>query len=219
MGDKQNIVPSWKEIREAKKADLKAVMDKDPAATSEWSVRLTYAGYKALSAYRLAHRLYLKGHPTLAKLVANNARRRTGVEIHPAAKIGKGILIDHGSGVVIGETAEVGDGCVLYQGVTLGGTGKDTGKRHPTLENDVMVSAGAKVLGPLTVGAHSKIGAGSVVLKSVPPYSTVVGVPGRVVKQDGKRVADMDQILLPDPIMEEFKRLNRRIHELEKRSA
>ena len=216
MGDKQNIVPSWKEIREAKKADLKAVMDKDPAATSEWSVRLTYAGYKALSAYRLAHRLYLKGHPTLAKLVANNARRRTGVEIHPAAKIGKGILIDHGSGVVIGETAEVGDGCVLYQGVTLGGTGKDMGKRHPTLENDVMVSAGAKVLGPLTVGAHSKIGAGSVVLKSVPPYSTVVGVPGRVVKQDGKRVADMDQILLPDPIMEEFKRLNRRIHELEK---
>ena len=216
MGDKKVHIPSRKEIREAKRADLKAVMEKDPAATSEWSVRLTYAGYKALSAYRRAHRLYLKGHVVLAKLIANDARRRTGVEIHPAAKIGKGIMIDHGSGVVIGETAEIGDGCILYQGVTLGGTGKDTGKRHPTLENDVMVSAGAKVLGPLTVGAHSKIGAGSVVLNDVPPYSTVVGVPGRVVKQDGKRVADMDQILLPDPIMEEFKRLNRRVAELEK---
>ena len=125
-------------------------------------------------------------------------------------------MIDHGSGVVIGETAEVGDGCVLYQGVTLGGTGKDTGKRHPTLENDVMVSAGAKVLGPLTVGAHSKIGAGSVVLKDVPPYSTVVGVPGRVVKQDGRRVADMDQVLLPDPILAEFLRINRRLQELER---
>lgn len=216
MGDKNVHIPSLKEIREAKRADLKAVMEKDPAATSEWSVRLTYAGYKALAAYRRAHRLYLKGHTALARLIANDARRRTGVEIHPAATIGKGIMIDHGSGVVIGETAEIGDGCILYQGVTLGGTGKDTGKRHPTLENDVMVSAGAKVLGPLTVGAHSKIGAGSVVLKDVPPYSTVVGVPGRVVKQDGKRVADMDQILLPDPIMEEFKRLNRRVAELEK---
>ena len=178
-------------------------------------MRFTYAGYKALSAYRRAHRLYLKGHTCLARLIADRARRITGVEIHPAAVIGKGVMIDHGSGVVIGETAEVGDGCVLYQGVTLGGTGKDTGKRHPTLGNDVMVSAGAKVLGPLTVGAHSKIGAGSVVLKDVPPYSTVVGVPGRVVKQDGKRVADMDQVLLPDPILEEFRRLNARIMQLE----
>ena len=204
MGEEKRHIPSWKEIREAKRADLHAVMDKDPAATSEWSVKHTYAGYKALAAYRIANRAYLKGFVTLAKLIANDARRRTGVEIHPAAKLGKGIMIDHGSGVVIGETAEVGDGCVLYQGVTLGGTGKDTGKRHPTLENDVMVSAGAKVLGPLTVGAHSKIGAGSVVLKDVPPYSTVVGVPGRVVKQDGRRVADMDQVLLPDPILAEF---------------
>ena len=157
MGEEKRHIPSWKEIREAKRADLHAVMDKDPAATSEWSVKHTYAGYKALAAYRIANRAYLKGFVTLAKLIANDARRRTGVEIHPAAKLGKGIMIDHGSGVVIGETAEVGDGCVLYQGVTLGGTGKDTGKRHPTLENDVMVSAGAKVLGPLTVGAHSKL--------------------------------------------------------------
>ena len=217
MGEEKRHIPSWKEIREAKRADLHAVMDKDPAATSEWSVKHTYAGYKALAAYRIANRAYLKGFVTLAKLIANDARRRTGVEeIHPAAKLGKGIMIDHGSGVVIGETAEVGDGCVLYQGVTLGGTGKDTGKRHPTLENDVMVSAGAKVLGPLTVGAHSKIGAGSVVLKDVPPYSTVVGVPGRVVKQDGRRVADMDQVLLPDPILAEFLRINRRLQELEK---
>ena len=215
MGDGKDHIPTRGEIKEARRADLRAIMEKDPAATSEWAVRFTYAGYKALSAYRRAHRLYLKGHTCLARLIADRARRITGVEIHPAAVIGKGGMIDHGSGVVIGETAEVGDGCVLYQGVTLGGTGKDTGKRHPTLGNDVMVSAGAKVLGPLTVGAHSKIGAGSVVLKDVPPYSTVVGVPGRVVKQDGKRVADMDQVLLPDPILEEFRRLNARIMQLE----
>lgn len=140
----------------------------------------------------------------------------TILPIHPAATIGSGIFIDHGVGLVIGETTEIGDDCVLYQGVTLGGTGKDTGKRHPTLEEGVMVSAGAKVLGPVRVGAYSKIGAGSVVLKDVPPHSTVVGVPGRVVKQCGKRVADMDQILLPDPIMEEFKRLNKRLYQLEK---
>lgn len=215
MGDGKDHIPTRGEIKEARRADLRAIMEKDPAATSEWAVRFTYAGYKALSAYRRAHRLYLKGHTCLARLIADRARRITGVEIHPAAVIGKGVMIDHGSGVVIGETAEVGDGCVLYQGVTLGGTGKDTGKRHPTLGNDVMVSAGAKVLGPLTVGAHSKIGAGSVVLKDVPPYSTVVGVPGRVVKQDGKRVADMDQVLLPDPILEELRRLNARIMQLE----
>ena len=140
----------------------------------------------------------------------------TGIEIHPGAKIGKGLMIDHGTGVVIGETAVIGDNCTIYQGVTLGGTGKDEGKRHPTLENDVMVSAGAKVLGPLTIGAGSKIGAGSVVLKSVPPCSTVVGVPGRVVKQAGRRVSDMDQVKLPDPILEELKRVNDRIFELEK---
>lgn len=153
---------------------------------------------------------------SLALYVSYKAKEKTAIDIHPAANIGYGIFIDHGVGLVIGETAEIGDNCVLYQGVTLGGTGKDTGKRHPTLDEGVMVSAGAKVLGPVHIGAHSKIGAGSVVLKDVPPYSTVVGVPGRVVKQDGKRIADMDQILLPDPIMEEFLRLNKRVYALEK---
>ena len=202
--------------RELKKSYLEKIMESDPAATSRTAVRLTYAGYKALCSHVTAHRLWVKGFKTWARYVAYLSRKRTGVEIHPGATIGKSVMIDHGHGVVIGETAEIGDNCILYQGVTLGGTGKDTGKRHPTLENDVMVSAGAKVLGPLTIGAGSKIGAGSVVLKSVPPHSTVVGVPGRIVKQAGRRVSDMDQVKLPDPILEELKRINDRIFELEK---
>ena len=204
---------------ELKKSYLDKIMESDPAATSRTAVRLTYAGYKALCTHVWAHKLWIKGHKTLARFVAYVSRKRTGVEIHPGATIGKGVMIDHGNGVVIGETAEIGDNCILYQGVTLGGTGKDIGKRHPTLENNVMVSAGAKVLGPLTIGTGSKIGAGSVVLKSVPPHSTVVGVPGRIVKQEGKRVSDMDQIKLPDPILEELKRLNDRIYELEKNAG
>lgn len=203
-------------ISEAKKRDLQVIMQKDPAATSSRIVKRTYTGYKALCAYRYAHLFWQKGMKSLALYIAFRAKEKTGIDIHPAATIGNGIFIDHGVGLVIGETAEIGDNCVLYQGVTLGGTGKETGKRHPTLEEGVMVSAGAKVLGPVRIGEHSKIGAGSVVLKDVPPYSTVVGVPGRVVKQDGKRVADMDQIRLPDPIMEEFERLNKRVYELEK---
>lgn len=205
--------------KELKKSYLDKIMESDPAATSRTAVRHTYAGYKALCTHVRAHRLWLKGHKTLARFVAYTSRKRTGVEIHPGATIGKSVMIDHGNGVVIGETAEIGDNCILYQGVTLGGTGKDIGKRHPTLENDVMVSAGAKVLGPLTIGTGSKIGAGSVVLKSVPPHSTVVGVPGRIVKQAGKRVADMDQVKLPDPILEELKRLNDRIYELERNAG
>ena len=203
-------------ISEAKKRDLQVIMQKDPAAMNSRIVRRTYTGYKALCAYRYAHKLWQKGMNSLALYVSYKAKEKTAIDIHPAANIGYGIFIDHGVGLVIGETAEIGDNCVLYQGVTLGGTGKDTGKRHPTLDEGVMVSAGAKVLGPVHIGAHSKIGAGSVVLKDVPPYSTVVGVPGRVVKQDGKRIADMDQILLPDPIMEEFLRLNKRVYALEK---
>lgn len=203
-------------ISEAKKRDLQVIMQKDPAATSSRIVKRTYTGYKALCAYRYAHLFWQKGMKSLALYIAFRAKEKTGIDIHPAATIGNGIFIDHGVGLVIGETAEIGDNCVLYQGVTLGGTGKETGKRHPSLEEGVMVSAGAKVLGPVRIGEHSKIGAGSVVLKDVPPYSTVVGVPGRVVKQDGKRIADMDQILLPDPIMEEFERLNKRVYELEK---
>ncbi len=196
------------------KADLQAALDKDPAATSKWEVFLTYSGFKAICRYRLAHWFYEKKFRRLAKIISYRARKKTGIEIHPAAKIGKGIFIDHGCGVVIGETTEIGDNVTLYQGVTLGGTGKEQGKRHPTIENDVMISAGAKILGPVTIGKASKIGAGSVVLKDVPPYSTVVGVPGRVVKMHGKKYKDLDQ-KLPDPILEEFIRLNTRISALE----
>lgn len=196
--------------------DLTAVLEKDPAARSKWQVVVTSAGFRALVGYRMAHWFWIRGMKRTALFISARVRRKTAVEIHPAAKIGTGIMIDHGAGLVIGETTEIGNNVVLYQGVTLGGTGKDTGKRHPTIEDDVMISAGAKVLGPLVIGKGSKIGAGSVVLKSVPPYCTVVGVPGRIVKQEGERIADMNQILLPDPIMEEFRRLNRRIGALEK---
>lgn len=198
------------------KSDIAAVMDKDPAAKSKLQVYFTHSGFRALLGYRIAHWFWQKKLFGVARLVAARSRRRTAAEIHPAAVIGKGVMIDHGAGLVVGETAIVGNNCVLYQGVTLGGTGKDTGKRHPTLEDDVMISAGAKVLGPVVIGKGSKVGAGSVVLKSVPANCTVVGVPGRVVKQSGERVADMNQILLPDPIMEEFKRLNDRVFTLEK---
>ena len=204
-------------IKEAKKLDLNKIMENDPAATTPFVVRHTYTGYKALCTYRYANWFYKKNMHNIAQFLSIRAKKKTGVEIHPGATIGCGIFIDHGIGLVIGETTVIGNDCILYQGVTLGGTGKDTGKRHPTLEDNVMVSAGAKVLGPVKIGSHSKIGAGSVVLKDVPPYCTVVGVPGRVVKQDGVRVSDMDQILLPDPIMEEFKRLNRRVVEMEER--
>ena len=199
--------------------DIKNVMDKDPAARSFWEVYFTYSGVIALRMYRRAHWFYQRGHKFIARVISQRAKRRTGIEIHPAAKIGRRLFIDHGAGVVIGETAEIGDDVVIYQGVTLGGTGKDKGKRHPTVQDRVMISSGAKVLGPFTVGHDSKIGSNSVVLKEVPPQSTVVGVPGRVVKQGDVRVADMDQIKLPDPILEEFRRLNRRIEELEKRAG
>ena len=199
--------------------DIENVMDKDPAARSFWEVYFTYSGVIALRMYRRAHWFYKHGFKFIARVISQRAKKRTGIEIHPAATIGRRLFIDHGAGVVIGETAEIGDDVVIYQGVTLGGTGKDKGKRHPTLQDRVMVSSGAKVLGPFTVGHDSKIGSNSVVLKEVPPQSTVVGVPGRVVKQGDVRIADMDQIKLPDPILEEFRRLNRRIEELEKRAG
>ena len=205
---------SRKEIKEAKLADLKRAMELDPAAESEWQIKHTYAGYKALCGYRKAHAYWEKGYKRLAELISKRVRKQTSVEIHPGAQIGKGIFIDHGAGIVIGETTIIGDNCIIYQGVTLGGTGKQTGKRHPTLGEDVQVSAGAKILGNITIGDHSKIGANSVVIKDVPPYSTVVGVPGRVVKSYGERVADMDQIKLPDPIMEEFKRVHEKLEEI-----
>lgn len=197
------------------KSYLDAAMEKDPAAKSRAMVFFTYAGFKALCRHRLAHWLYNHKLRGIARAVSQSTRFWTGVEIHPGAKIAKGVFIDHGAGVVIGETAEIGENVVIYQGVTLGGTGKDTGKRHPTIENNVVIAAGAKILGPFTVGEGSKIGAGSVVLKPVPPYCTVVGVPGRIVKQGGKRVDALNQVELPDPILEEFKRLNARIGVLE----
>ncbi len=207
-------------VREYKRLDLDKIMESDPAAEARAAVRRTYTGYKALCAYRYAHKCWERGYKRLALRISYRAKVKTGVDIHPGARIGTRVFIDHGVGLVIGETAEIGNDVVLYQGVTLGGTGKDTGKRHPTLEDGVMVSAGAKVLGPVRIGAHSKIGAGSVVLKDVPPCCTVVGVPGRIVKQAGVRVndGDMDQ-KLPDPIMEEFKRLNKRVYELEKQAG
>ena len=204
--------------------EIQVIRERDPAIKSNMEVFL-YPSFKAILRYRVAHKLYLKKHYFLARWISQRAARKTGIEIHPGATIGKGLFIDHGSGVIIGETAELGDNITLYQGVTLGGTGKEQGKRHPTLKDNVMVSAGAKVLGSFTIGENSKIGAGSVVLKEVPPNCTVVGVPGRVVKMGDQRIPrmDMDQIHLPDPIRNEIRelqadnlRLHSRILEMEK---
>jgi len=199
--------------------DLAVVFERDPAATNRLEVILTYAGFHALIAYRLAHWLHVWGVPSLPRLISQVARLFTGVEIHPAAKIGRGFFIDHGMGVVIGETAEIGDYVTLFQGVTLGGTGKERGKRHPTLGNHVVVGAGAKILGGITIGDNVKIGANSVVLKSVPTNSTVIGVPARVIKMEGERMpeATMDHINLPDPIADRFEALEREIIELRKK--
>jgi serine O-acetyltransferase len=197
------------------KSDITAAMSKDPAATSRLEVYLTYDGVKAIRSYRFAHSLYNKGFKLWARIVSNRAKRKTGIEIHPAATIGEGVFIDHGVGVVIGETAEIGNNVTIYQGVTLGGTGKDVGKRHPTVMNNVMISAGAKILGPVVIGEGSKIGAGSVVLKDVPPFSTVVGIPGKVVKCHGQKVSEMLDQKLPDPVLDEFKRIAKRIETIE----
>ena len=202
------------------RSDLNAVMKNDPAARNKFEVWLTYSGFHALIYYRLAHFFFRNRCRLIARIISQTARFFTGIEIHPGAQIGRGVFIDHGMGVVIGETAEVGNNVVIYQGVTLGGTGKDKGKRHPTICDNVMISSGAKILGPFTVGEGSKIGAGSVVLKEVPPYSTVVGVPGRVVRRYDKKIAEnedsLDQVKLPDPVMEEFAKLNCQIERLYK---
>lgn len=205
-------------IREIKK-DIHSVMERDPAASSALEVLLTYSGVHAVIVHRLAHWFYKHDHKVIARIISQTMRGITGIEIHPGAKIGKGLLIDHGSGVVIGETAEIGDYCLLYQGCTLGGTGKDHGKRHPTLGNNVMVGAGAKILGPFKVGDNAKIAANAVVLKEVPPNSTAVGVPARIVKQNGKRTLDLDQIHIPDPVAAELVRDRKRLEKLEKRIA
>jgi len=182
------------------KEEMQIIKERDPAIKTPLEVFL-YPSFKAMLHYRVAHKLYKKKHYFLARWVSQRAARKTGIEIHPGATIGKGLFIDHGIGVVIGETAEIGDNVTLYQGVTLGGTGKEKGKRHPTVGSNVMISAGAKVLGSFTIGDNSKIGAGSVVLSEVPPNSTVVGVPGRVVKRDNVRIPreDLDHVHLPDP--------------------
>ncbi len=195
--------------------DIAAVRQRDPAAKSDLEVLLLYSGVHAILAYRVAHKLYLGKHYFSARAVSQLARRATGVEIHPGATIGKGFFIDHGMGVVIGETTEIGDNCSIYQGVTLGGTGKDVGKRHPTLGNNVMVGAGAKVLGPFRVGDNSKIAAGAVVLREVPDDSTAAGVPAKVVRQQGRRASDdVDQIHIPDPVAQEIARLEARLDDL-----
>lgn len=202
------------------KEDIEAVFERDPAAKSFLEVILTYSGLHAIIMHRMAHWLHNKGIPFIPRVISQFSRFLTGIEIHPGAKIGKGFFIDHGMGVVIGETAEVGDNVTLYQGVTLGGTGKETGKRHPTLGDNVMVSAGAKVLGSMEIGDNVKIGAGAVVLEPVPENSTVVGVPGRVVVQDGERIKgqiDLEHGNLPDPVEEMLKCMNRRIEKLEKK--
>ncbi len=195
--------------------EIQVIKERDPAIKSNMEV-LLYPSFKVILRYRVAHKLYKKKHYFLARLISQRAARKTGIEIHPGAQIGKGLFIDHGSGVIIGETTIIGDNVTLYQGVTLGGTGKEQGKRHPTLEDNVMVSAGAKILGSFTIGENSKIGAGSVVLEEVPPNCTVVGVPGRIVKRDDKKVprSEMDQVHLPDPMLADIRSLQKESREL-----
>ena len=196
--------------------DLKSIKSRDPAARSVFEIFFLYSGFHALIYYRIAHFFYVYHMFFIARLISQLGRFFTGIEIHPGATIGRGLFIDHGSGVVIGETAEIGDECTLYQGVTLGGTGKDTGKRHPTLGNNVLVGAGAKVLGPFKVGDRAKIAAGSVVLSEIPPDSTAVGAPARVVKIGGERTLDLDQVHIPDPVSQELCKLQAEIDRLKK---
>ncbi len=201
------------------KCDLTAILKHDPAVRNKLEAALCYSGFHALVMYRFFHFLYVHRFFLLARMLSGLTRFLTGVEIHPGAKIGKGVFIDHGTGVVIGETAEVGDNVIIYQGVTLGGTGKDKGKRHPTIGDGVMISSGAKVLGPFTVGKSAKIGAGSIVLREVPPNATVVGVPGRIVRIAGKKIDECDELdqALPDPVEDDLESLAARVDDLEKR--
>lgn len=206
------------------KEDIDAVMQRDPAARSRLEVYFLYSGFKAVRAYRRANWFHRHGMKFIARAISQSARRRTGIEIHPGAAIGRGLFIDHGMGVVIGETTEIGDNCTLYQNVTLGGTGKDQGKRHPTLGNNVLVGAGAKVLGPFTVGDNARVAAGAVVLDAVPPNATAVGVPARVVRIAGQKIPEtlppsqkLDQIHVADPVSMELCRLRGELERLEKK--
>lgn len=206
-----------REILETLRADIQAAKDRDPAARSTPEIILAYPGIHALWIHRLAHWLWNRGVPLLPRLISHINRWLTGIEIHPGAKIGKGVFIDHGMGVVIGETTEIGDNVTLYQGVTLGGTGKEKGKRHPTVGNNVVIAAGAKVLGPITIGDDSKVGAGAVVIRDVPPRCTVVGVPGKVVVREGEPVIDLHHEAIPDPVMDRIEALGGMIRRLEER--
>lgn len=203
----------FKQIKE----DIKTIFERDPAAKSYAEVILCYPGLHAVISHRLAHFLYNRKMFLLARLISQISRFFTGIEIHPGAILGRRVFIDHGSGIVIGETAEVGDDVTLYQGVTLGGTGKDKGKRHPTIEHNVTIGAGAKVLGPITIGHNSKIGAGAVVVRCIPPYCTAVGVPAHVVNCEAREESyvDLNHTDIPDPLEDEIKELRKRLHELE----
>lgn len=197
------------------KEDIQSFIDHDPAAHSPIEIVLLYPGFKALQSHKRANWFLRHNMPFIARYISQRSAHKTGIEIHPGATIGKRVVIDHGHGIVIGETAEVGDDVMIYQGVTLGGTGKDIGKRHPTIESGVMIGAGAKVLGPITIGKNAKVAAGAVVVKDVEPNCTVVGVPGEVVRIDGERVDDLDQINIPDPIMNAITENQKKIKELE----
>ncbi len=198
------------------KEDILTVKERDPAASSVLEILFLYPGLKAIRMHRRANWFYRHNMKFIARWISQRAVRKTNIEIHPAAKIGRRFFIDHGTGVVIGETAEIGDDVTIYQGVTLGGTGKDTGKRHPTIGNGVMIGSGAKILGPFKVGDNSNIASGAVVLDEIPPNSTAVGVPARVVKRDGKRIDNLDQVHIPDPVSQELCRLNVKIEQLQK---
>lgn len=200
----------FKRLRE----DIKAIKDRDPAARSTLEILLLYPGLRAIRMHRRAHWFYKHDMKFIARWISQSAAKRTGIEIHPGATIGRRLVIDHGHGIVIGETTEIGDDVLIYQGVTLGGTGKDVGKRHPTIGNNVMISSGAKVLGPFKVGDNSRIAAGAVVLEEVPPNSTVVGVPAKVVRQNGQKITPLDQVHIPDPVWQQLDSMNKQIAEL-----
>ena len=198
------------------KEDMATIKDRDPAAKSSLEIILCYPGFKAVRAYRRANKHFLKGHFLRARLISQRCAYKTGIEIHPGATIGKRFFIDHGHGVVIGETAIIGDDVTIYQGVTLGGTGKECGKRHPTIGNNVMIGAGAKLLGSFKVGDNTRIAAGSVVLSEVPANSTAVGSPARVVRNNGQSVLELDQVHIPDPVSRELRKLHKKIDKLSK---
>ena len=209
----------WQELRE----DIRSVFERDPAARSTWEVVLAYPGFHAVVCHRFSHWLWECNWTTLARVVSHVARFFTGIEIHPGARIGRRVFIDHGMGVVIGETAEIGNDVTLYQGVSLAGTSTERGKRHPTIEDWVLIGAGAKILGPITVGRHSRVGAGSVLVQSVPAHSTVVGIPGKVVKEGGKHqpsgrpVIELDHADLPDPVSRALSAVLNHVEKLEQR--